>query len=155
MTDWCILWPAQCVGHVFLPPRDCWDRLKHPCDSGMKAKVMKLYYLMRITSSIRWAFCSSLQPQWTFSKTKRLFCYIIPKLVLNITASYKQLVNCSCRPPCWREGMTESPLICYHCTSTHQQDNKPIMTSYWVYLYGLWAESLWWEVIWNALLIKP
>lgn len=26
--------------------------------------------------------------------------------------------------------MTESPLICCHCTSTHQQDNNLIMTSY-------------------------
>lgn len=26
--------------------------------------------------------------------------------------------------------MTESPLICYYCTSTHQQDNKLIMTSH-------------------------
>lgn len=119
-----------CVGHVFLPPRDCWDRLEHPCDRWMRAKVMKLYYLMRITSSIRWAFCSSLRSKWTFSKTKFLFCYIIPKLVLNITPSYKQLVNCSCRSLCWREGMRESPLICYHCSSTHQQDNKLIMTSY-------------------------
>lgn len=41
-----------------------------------------------------------------------------------------QRVNSSCRLQCWREGMTESPLICYHCTSTHQQDNNLIMTSY-------------------------